>query len=72
MLYIDLVKLQQKFHYSINVNDFDVRLECWKRIVALCFPTNKRNYARYGSYYVKVLENLERTHPDAVEELVIS
>ena len=35
----------------------------------LCFPTNKRNYARYGSYYVRVLEHLETTHPGAIEEI---
>ena len=44
-------------------------MSCWKKIVSLCFPTNKRNYARYGSYYVSVLENLETTHPGALEEL---
>ena len=35
----------------------------------MCFPTNKKNYARYGAYYVRVLENLENTHPGAIEEL---
>ena len=69
MIYMDLVELQHLFHYSINVNDFQLRVSCWRRIVTLCFPTNKRNYARYGAYYVKVLENLPTTHPGAVEEL---
>ena len=69
MRYLDLVELQQKFHYSINVNDFALRLECWRKMIKLCFPTNKRNYARYGSSYVRVLENLETTHPGAIEEI---
>ena len=69
MMYLNLIELQQRFHYSINVNDFTLRLECWKKIIQLCFPTNKKNYARYGAYYVRVLENLENTHPGAIEEL---
>ena len=68
-LYMDLVELQHKFHYSINMNDFALRLDCWRRIVRLCLATNKRNYGRYGSYYVKVLENLETTHPGAIQKL---
>ena len=40
-----------------------------EKIIPLSFPTNKRNYASYGTYYVKVLENLNTTHPSAVEEL---
>ena len=67
--FTDLVELQQLFHYSINMNDFALRLDCWRIIYTLCFATNKRNYARYGSFYVKVLENLETTHPGAIEEL---
>ena len=38
-------------------------------MISLCFATNKRNYARYGSYYVNVLENHEKTHPGAIKEL---
>ena len=45
--YITLVQLVQELHYSINVNDFHLRLKCWRDLVVLCFPTNKRNYARY-------------------------
>ena len=69
MFYLRLVSLLHAFHYSINMNDYHLRLNCWKRLVSLCFPTNKRNYARYGSYYVLMLENLSVTHPGAIEEL---
>ena len=71
MQYLDLIELLHLLHYSINFNDFELRLLCWKKLVALCFPTNKRNYARYGTYYVKTLENLETTHPEAIEELSV-
>ena len=40
MKYLDLIELQQKFHYSINLNDFPLRLDCWRKIVQLCFATN--------------------------------
>ena len=65
-----LVKLVQELHYSINVNDFHLRLKCWRELVILCFPTNKKNYARYGSYYIELMQNLPNTHPGAVEELL--
>ena len=67
MFYLRMTSLLHAFHYSINVNDFYLRLNCWKRMVSLCFPTNKRNYAR--AYYVQMLENLPDTHPGAIEEL---
>ena len=62
--------LVQELHYSININDFHLRMKCWRDLVILCFPTNKRNYARYGSYYVEQMQNLPTTHPGAVEELL--
>ena len=70
MSYMSLVNLQQQLHYSINTNNFYTRLECYKNIVASCFSTNKVNYARYGRYYVKLLENLSQPHPGAAEELM--
>ena len=69
-LYTSLVQLVQELHYSINVNDFYLRLKCWKDIVFLCAATNKRNYLRYGSYYIETMQNLPNTHPGAVEELL--
>ena len=58
-----------KFHFSINTNDFDLRLKCWKDSLPLCFATNKQNYARYSTYCITQLENIDLTHPGAKEEL---
>ena len=69
MLYLEFIELLHLFHYSVNMNDFDLRLGCWKKMISLCFPMNKRNYARYGSYYVNMMEILSTTHPGAIEEL---
>ena len=68
MLYVTLIELQHKLHYSINVNNFDLCLACWKEIVSLCFATNKQNYARYGAFYCRQMDNLSDTHPGALEE----
>ena len=69
MTYLELMDLQQKLHFSVNMNDFELRLHCLRAFVSLCFATNKQNYARYGSYYVLLLEHLEETHPGAKAEL---
>ena len=33
MMYVILIELQHKLHYSINVNNYDLRLSCWNEIV---------------------------------------
>ena len=45
-------------------------MKCWEDLAILCFPTNKRNYARYGTYYIEQMKDLPTTHPGAVEELL--
>ena len=67
---MSLVELIQRLHYSINVDDFHLQMKCWRELVVLCFPTNKRNFARYGSYYKEQTQNLPNTHPGAIEELL--
>lgn len=69
MQYATLVDVLHKMHFAINTNDFQLRLDCWKELVSLCFSTNKQNYARYGSYFCLQSENLEKTHPGARQEL---
>ena len=69
MTYQKAIDRQHKFHFSINTNDFDLRLKCWKDSLPLCFATNKQNYARYGTYYITQLENTDLTHSSAKEEL---
>ena len=68
-MYTKLVERQQKLHYGINVNDFDLRLLMWQQSLPLCLATNRVHYSRYGSYYVKSLECLDSTHPGARAEM---
>ena len=67
--YMELVDRQQKLHYSINTNDYNLRMLTWKESLPLCFATNRVHYARYGTYYVSCLEHIGSTHPGAKEEI---
>ena len=69
MIYQKAIDRKHKFHFSVNANDFDLRLKCWKDSLPLCFAINKQNYARYGIYNITQLENINLTHPSAKEEL---
>lgn len=67
--YMELVDRQQKLHFSVNTNDYDLRMLIWKESLPLCFATNRVHYARYGTYYVSGLECIDSTHPGARQEI---
>ena len=67
--YMELVDRQHKLHFSINTNDYDLRMLIWKESLPLCFATNRVHYARYGTYHVNCLEYLDTTHPGARQEI---
>ncbi|XP_046854152.1 uncharacterized protein LOC124447292 [Xenia sp. Carnegie-2017] len=69
MSHLDLIERLHELHFSVNTNDFQLRLHCWRELISLCFSTNKQNYARYGAYYCLQSENLDKTHPGALKEL---
>ena len=50
-------------HFAVQENDFDFRLYAWQEMLPLCFDTNQVTYARYDSYYVEMLKNLDQSHP---------
>ena len=64
-----MVDDQQKLHYAINTNDYNLRLLMWRKSLPLCFATNRVHYSRYGTFYVQSLENLESTHPGAKSDI---
>ncbi len=41
--YLTLVDRQQQLHYSINTNDFSLRLSMWQQSLPLCFAMNVLN-----------------------------
>ena len=67
--YMNMVDRQRKLHYAIKTNDYDLRLDIWNDSLPHCFATNRVHYARYGTYYVNQLNNLQTTHPGAKEEI---
>ena len=50
-------------HFAVQENDFDFRLHAWQEMLPLRFDTNQVTYARYDSYYVEMLKNLDQSHP---------
>ena len=69
MANVKLVERQHLLHYAVKTNCYEIRLSVWKEWMTLCFATNHVHYARYGTYYVNFLENIESTHPGAKEEI---
>ena len=69
MLYQKMIDLIHQLHFAVNVNDFWLRLGSWEELLKLSFVMNKRNYARYGTYYIMQLRSLDKTHPGAREEI---
>ena len=69
MSYLNLIERLHELHFSVNTNDFQLRLHCRRELISFCFSTNKQNYARYGAYYCLQSEHLDTTHPGALEEL---
>eukprot|EP00112_Aurelia_sp_Birch-Aquarium-sp1_P015170 Seg3338.2 transcript_id=Seg3338.2/GoldUCD/mRNA.D3Y31 product="hypothetical protein" protein_id=Seg3338.2/GoldUCD/D3Y31 len=67
--YMTLVDRQQMLHYSVNCNDYDLRMISWNCSLPLCFSMNHVHYARYGTYYLQSLEHIDSTHPGAKEEI---
>lgn len=70
--YVDLVDSLHTLHYSLLSNDFDTRLLGWREMLPSFFFFDRTHYARYGSFYLRSLENIETTHPGAKEELLVS
>ena len=63
MIYLDLMRIQHLIHTAIQENDFDLRLYCWRFYIPFYFAMDKQNYARYGSFYVETMININRIYP---------
>ena len=65
--YLDILVNQHLLHMAVQENDLFLRLHELKYLLPFCFVLNKQNYARYRSFYVHSLENLDNTHPGCGE-----
>ena len=61
--YIDLMKYQHMAHTAVQTNGFELRVESWEKFLPFYFAFNMFNYARYGSFYVHTLKNMETLYP---------
>ena len=57
-----LMQNQNMNHSTVQEKEFDYRLNAWQEILPLYFAANQVNYARYRSYYVEMLKNLDQFH----------
>ena len=67
--YLDLMRLQHQIYTAIQTNDFDIRLNAWKEMLPLYFALNKTNYARYGTWYVQTMTEVDDCYPSLRELL---
>ena len=62
-MYLDIVEILHMIHTAVQTNNFDLRVVAGKNMMPFLFGLNKTNYARYGAYYMRVLESLEFEYP---------
>ena len=67
--YMEMVSKLHLFHFAINTNNYSLKVASWDYFLPLCFTANKIHYARYGTFYIQQLKNLDSTHPEAVQEI---
>ena len=63
VMYIELMKLQTIAHTAVQETNFDMRMYAWEFWIPYYFATNFFNYARYGSFYLEILRNLDQLYP---------
>lgn len=63
MIYLDMMRVQHFIHIAVQENDFDLRFYAWQFLIPFYFALDKQNYARYGSFYVETLKNIDRIYP---------
>ena len=63
MIYLYLMKVQHMARTAIKENDFNMRINSWEVLLPYYFALNMFNYARYGSFYLETLKNIEYNYP---------
>ena len=69
IIYINFMRMQSMAHTAIQQNDLEMYIHAWKSFLPFYFILNKTNYARYGSYYVHIMENMDTIYP-GLRELI--
>lgn len=63
LIYLDLMKVQHIIHTAVQENDYELRLYAWQYFIPYYFAFDKQNYARYGSYYLESMLQIEENYP---------
>ena len=63
LIYIETMRNQLQHRVSVQENDFELRLLSLESFIPLYFYYNMHNYARYASYYVQVLNCIDKHYP---------
>ena len=53
----------------MQTSDFDMRLDAWDKMSPYHFAFNKKNYARYGTWYVQTMKEIDHRYPTLKELL---
>ena len=69
-LYLDIIEVLHMIHNAVHINNFDLRMIAWKKMLPFFFAMNKTNYSRYGSYYLRMLESIDLQYPGCKELLL--
>ena len=67
LIYIKTLRNQLQHRVSVQENDFELRLLSLESFIPLYFYYNMHNYARYASYYVQVLNCIDKHYPGLSE-----
>ena len=51
--YLVILDILLNLHHSIQIGNFDLRLDSWRMAISYFFSLNQTNYSRYGSLYVQ-------------------
>ena len=62
--YLDMVELLLNLIYAQRAGDWQLHLECVKKVVPWAFAYDRHNYARYLQPYLSDMLNLPTTHPE--------
>lgn len=63
VLYLDLMRLQHQIPTAVQTNKFNMRLDAWDKTLPMYFAFNKTNYARYGTWFVQTMKEIDDRYP---------
>ena len=61
--------MQTAIHTAVQGNNCEMQLQGWAYWIPFSFLTNLFNYARYGTFYLETLKNIQKNYPGLNELL---